>query len=160
MYAYHNDLPSAASGLFAVVGLPVRPQARLVLPGGLRGLTAAAIYDSGNLVIWWFGVVGIVFVSIMAFRRRSPALALVAIGFAAQWVSWARIDRAAFQYHYYTALPFLILALAYLSPSSGTGASRRTWLAVRPGRGRRRRWRRRAVAVLTAVVRARRRRRS
>ena len=25
----------------------------------------------------------------------------------------ARIDRAAFQYHYYTALPFVVLALAY-----------------------------------------------
>ena len=43
----------------------------------------------------------------MAYRRRSPALALIAVGFAAQWIPWARIDRAAFQYHYYTALPFV-----------------------------------------------------
>ena len=67
----------------------------------------------------------------MAFGRRSPALALIAIGFAAQWVSWARIDRAAFQYHYYTALPFVILALAYLVAELWNGPSRRTWLAVR-----------------------------
>ena len=44
----------------------------------------------------------------MAFRRRSLALALIAVGFAAQWIPWARIDRAAFQYHYYTALPFVV----------------------------------------------------
>ena len=73
----------------------------------------------------------LIFASIMAFRRRSLGLALIAIGFAAQWVSWARIDRAAFQYHYYTALPFVILALAYLTAELWHGASRRTWLAVR-----------------------------
>ena len=46
-------------------------------------------------------------------------------------MSWARIDRAAFQYHYYTALPFVILALAYLVAELWHGPSRRTWLAVR-----------------------------
>ena len=71
------------------------------------------------------------FVAIMAFRRRSLALALIGIAFAAQWVSWSRIDRAAFQYHYYTALPFVILALAYLVAELWHGPSRRTWLVVR-----------------------------
>ena len=60
----------------------------------------------------------------MAFRRRSLALALIAIGFAAQWIPWARIDRAAFQYHYYTALPFVVLALAYFVAELWHGASR------------------------------------
>jgi hypothetical protein len=95
------------------------------------GSTSAAVYDAGNLVIWWMGVVALGFVAIMAFRRRSLALSLIAIGFAAQWVSWSRIDRAAFQYHYYTALPFVILALAYLVAELWHGPSRRTWLAVR-----------------------------
>jgi hypothetical protein len=46
-------------------------------------------------------------------------------------VSWARIDRAAFQYHYYTSLPFLILALAYFLAELWHGASWRTWLFAR-----------------------------
>jgi hypothetical protein len=66
-----------------------------------------------------------------AFRRRSPALALVTIAFACQWIAWARIDRAAFQYHYYTSLPFVIMALAYLLAELWEGASRRTWLLAR-----------------------------
>jgi hypothetical protein len=66
-----------------------------------------------------------------AFKRRSPALALVTIGFAVQWLSWARIDRAAFQYHYYTALPFLFLALAYFLAELWHGTSRRIWLMAR-----------------------------
>jgi hypothetical protein len=66
-----------------------------------------------------------------AFRRRSLALALIAIGFACQWLAWARIDRAAFQYHYYTSLPFVALALAYFLAELWHGASRRTWLLAR-----------------------------
>jgi hypothetical protein len=69
----------------------------------------------------------------MAYKRRSLALALIAIGFAAQWVSWARIDRPAFQYHYYTALPFVVLALAYFLAELWHGASRHTWLLARIG---------------------------
>ena len=98
------------------------------------------------------------FVAWMAFKRRSLALTLIAIGFAAQWIPWARIDRAAFQYHYYTSLPFLVLALAYFVAEVWHGASRHTWalargaaaLAImRPGH---------PVAARPAAVRVRRRR--
>ena len=71
------------------------------------------------------------FVAWMAFKRRSLALTLIAIGFAAQWIPWARIDRAAFQYHYYTSLPFLVMALAYFIAEIWHGASRRTWSLAR-----------------------------
>jgi hypothetical protein len=131
MYDYHNGLtsPHPASSPWWAFPFDLKPV--WFFQEGFAGDTSAAIYDSGNLVIWWLGIVGLVFVAIMAYRRRSPALALIAIGFAAQWVPWARIDRAAFQYHYYTALPFVILALAYLVAELWHGPSRRTWLAVR-----------------------------
>ena len=131
MYDYHNELtsPHPASSPWWAFPFDLKPV--WFYQEGFAAGTSAAIYDSGNIVIWWIGAVAMVFVSVMAFRRRSPALALIAIGFAAQWVPWARIDRAAFQYHYYTALPFLILALAYLVAELWHGASRRTWLWVR-----------------------------
>ncbi|MEP6639976.1 MAG: hypothetical protein ABJC39_11545, partial [Chloroflexota bacterium] len=97
----------------------------------LAGGTSAALYDAGSLVIWWLGIPAIAFVSWMAFKRRSLALALVAIAFAAQWIPWARIDRAAFQYHYYTSLPFVVIALAYLVAELWHGASRHTWMLAR-----------------------------
>ena len=71
------------------------------------------------------------FVAWQAFRRRSLALAAIAIMFAALWLPWARIDRATFQYHYYTALPFVLLALAYFVAEVWHGPSRRTWLLAR-----------------------------
>ncbi len=131
MYGYHNGLtsPHPASSPWWAWPFDLKPV--WFYQEGLADGTSAALYGAGNLVIWWFGVPALIFVAIMAFRRRSLALGLIAIAFATQWVSWARIDRAAFQYHYYTALPFVILALAYLVAELWHGASRRTWLAVR-----------------------------
>ncbi len=60
-----------------------------------------------------------------------PGPGLVAIMFASLWLPWARIDRATFQYHYYTALPFVLLALAYFAAEVWHGPSRRTWLLAR-----------------------------
>jgi hypothetical protein len=93
--------------------------------------TSAALYDAGSLVIWWMVIPAIAFVAWMAFKRRSLALTLIAIGFAAQWIPWARIDRAAFQYHYYTSLPFVVMALAYFMAELWHGASRHTWALAR-----------------------------
>jgi protein-O-mannosyltransferase-like protein len=131
MYNYHNLLtsPHPASSPWWAWPFDLKPV--WFYQEGMAGATSAATYDAGNLVIWWLGIAGLVFTSIMAFRRRSLALALVAIGFAWQWIAWARIDRAAFQYHYYTALPFVILALAYLVGELWHGASRRTWAFAR-----------------------------
>jgi hypothetical protein len=131
MYDYHNLLtsPHPASSPWWAWPFDLKPV--WFYQKGFAGSTSAATYDAGNLVVWWVGVAGLVFTSIMAFRRRSPALALIAIGFAWQWVAWARIDRASFQYHYYTALPFVILALAYLAAELWHGASRRTWAFAR-----------------------------
>jgi predicted membrane-bound dolichyl-phosphate-mannose-protein mannosyltransferase len=131
MYGYHNGLtsPHPASSPWWAWPFDLKPV--WFYQDGFAAGTTAAIYDAGNLVIWWLGVPALIFASVMAFRRRSLPLALIAIGFAGQWIPWSRIERAAFQYHYYTALPFLILALAYLVAELWHGPSRRTWLAAR-----------------------------
>ncbi len=131
MYRYHNNLsaPHAASSPWWAWAFDFKPV--WFYQENFAGGTAAAIYDSGNLVAWWFGVPAMAFAARQAFVRRSPALALLAIGFAFQWLAWSRIDRAAFQYHYYTSLPFVLMALAYFLAELWHGASRRTWLLVR-----------------------------
>ncbi|HEY8437559.1 MAG TPA: phospholipid carrier-dependent glycosyltransferase [Candidatus Limnocylindrales bacterium] len=131
MYQYHNGLtaPHAASSPWWAWLFDFKPV--WFYQQGLGGNTTAAIYDAGNLVVWWLALPAIAFAGWQAYARRSLPLALIAIGFACQWVSWARIDRAAFQYHYYTSLPFLFLALAYFLAELWHGGSRRTWLLAR-----------------------------
>ncbi len=131
MYAYHNGLtaPHAASSPWWAWLFDLKPV--WFYQEGLAGNTTSAIYDAGNLVVWWLGLPALAFAAWQAFSRRSLALALITIGFACQWVSWSRIDRASFQYHYYTSLPFLFLALAYFLAELWHGASRRTWLLAR-----------------------------
>ena len=131
MYGYHNGLtsPHPASSPWWAWPFDLKPV--WFYQDGLGEGTTAAIYGAGNLVIWWFGALAMLFAAVMAFRRRSLALALITIGFAAQWIPWARIDRAAFQYHYFTALPFVVLALAYFVAELWNGPSRRTWAVAR-----------------------------
>ena len=131
MYRYHNTLGSAHPASSPWWAWPFDFKPVWFYQESFAGGTAAAIYDAGNLVAWWLAIPAMAFVAWQAFVRRSPALALIAIGFACQWLAWSRIDRAAFQYHYYTSLPFVLLALAYLLAELWHGASKRTWLLVR-----------------------------
>jgi hypothetical protein len=131
MYRYHNTLSSAHAASSPWWAWPFDLKPVWFYQESFAGGTAASIYDAGNLVIWWLGVPAMAFCAWQAYRRRSLALALIAIGFACQWIPWARIDRAAFQYHYYTSLPFVALGLAYFLAELWQGASRRTWLMAR-----------------------------
>jgi hypothetical protein len=135
MYDYHNNLTAghAASSPWWAWPLDLKPV--WFYQEGLAGGTTAAIYDAGNLVIWWLGIPAMAFVAWQAYARRSLALALILVAFLCQWVAWARIDRAAFQYHYYTSLPFVIMALGYFAAELWHGASRRTWLFAKVAAG-------------------------
>jgi hypothetical protein len=131
MYRYHNELSDAHAASSPWWAWPLNLKPVWFYQGSYADSTAAAIYDAGNLVIWWMGIPAMFFVAYQAFRRRSLSLALILVAFLAQWVSWARIDRAAFQYHYYTSLPFVVLSLGYFVGEVWHGASKRTWLLVR-----------------------------
>jgi hypothetical protein len=131
MYRYHDQLTSAHAASSPWWAWPLNLKPVWFYQEGFDSGVTGSIYDAGNLAIWWLGIPAMLFVAWQAFRRRSLALGLIAIAFAAQWVPWARIDRAAFQYHYYTALPFVILALAYFVAELWHGPSRRTWMLAK-----------------------------
>ena len=135
MYRYHNNLSAAHAASSPWWAWPFDLKPVWFYQESFAGGTSAAIYDAGNLVAWWLAVPAMAFAAWQAFVRRSAPLALVTIAFACQWIAWSRIDRAAFQYHYYTSLPFLFLALAYFLAELWQGASRRTWLLARLAAG-------------------------
>ena len=129
-------LPQQPAGdprrVVAVVGLAGQPEAGLVLPGvaspatrSRRSTTAATWRPGGSRSR----------PSPSPRGRRSAGAASPwrssTIMFASLWLPWARIDRATFQYHYYTALPFVLLALAYFAAEVWHGPTRRTWRLAR-----------------------------
>ncbi|MEX1334070.1 MAG: phospholipid carrier-dependent glycosyltransferase [Candidatus Limnocylindrales bacterium] len=131
MYQYHDNLRAehAASSPWWAWPLDLKPvwffQERY--DEGATGL----IYDTGNLVIFWLGIAGMGFSAWMAWRRRSLALTMVVVMWAAMWLPWARVDRAAFQYHVYASLPFMVTALAYFLAELWHGPTWRTWFLAR-----------------------------
>jgi hypothetical protein len=131
MYDYHNNLRATHAAASPWWAWPADLKPVWFYQESFAGPTVGAIYDGGNLATWWLSIPAFAFVAWQAFRRRSLALAFVAIMFASLWLPWARIDRATFQYHYYTALPFVLLALAYFVAEVWHGPSRRTWLLAR-----------------------------
>jgi Dolichyl-phosphate-mannose-protein mannosyltransferase/C-terminal four TMM region of protein-O-mannosyltransferase len=131
MYNYHNNLRAshAASSPWWAWPMDLKPVWFESI--GYANDNGSMIYDGGNPVLWWLAIAAMGFICWQAFKRRSLGLALIAVAFFWQWISWSRIDRAAFQYHFYTSLPFFLAALAYFLAELWHGPSRRTWLFAR-----------------------------
>ncbi|HXI45672.1 MAG TPA: phospholipid carrier-dependent glycosyltransferase, partial [Candidatus Acidoferrales bacterium] len=131
MYSYHNNLTSPHPATSPWWAWPLDLKPVWFYQDGFAGGTSASIYDAGNIVSWWLAIPAMGYAAWQAFKRHSVGLGLLVVGFACQWIAWARIDRAAFQYHYYTALPFLLMALAYFIAELWHGPSWRTWALAR-----------------------------
>ncbi|HEX6654827.1 MAG TPA: phospholipid carrier-dependent glycosyltransferase, partial [Candidatus Limnocylindria bacterium] len=78
------------------------------------GRRIAVIYNGGNPILFWAGVPAMIWCAFQAWRRRSPALVLLVVAFAFQFLPWTRIERATFAYHYLTAVLFAMMAVAYV----------------------------------------------
>jgi dolichyl-phosphate-mannose--protein O-mannosyl transferase len=70
------------------------------------------IYDAGNIVLFWAALPATVWLAIQAVRTGSLRAGLAPYALAAQLVAWVPISRVLFFYHFFTALPFYLIALA------------------------------------------------
>ncbi|TMC79523.1 MAG: phospholipid carrier-dependent glycosyltransferase [Chloroflexi bacterium] len=80
--------------------------------GASTGGDNAYIYDAGNVVLYWAGLVAFCWCAVAAIRARSVALGFVVFAGLAQYVAWIPIGRVLFFYHFFTVLPFYLLGLA------------------------------------------------
>jgi hypothetical protein len=133
MYDYQNDLRATHSASSPWWAWPLDLKPVWFESGSSPSGLVSDIHDGGNVVLWWLAIPAMGFAVWQAFRRRSLGLAFVAAGFFWLWLAWARIDRATFEYHFYTALPFFLLGLAYLLSELWHGPSRRTLSLARAG---------------------------
>lgn len=71
----------------------------------------------GNPAVWWVGLLALAFVAAQAASGRARGdrrYGFVLVGFLAQYLPWVLVPRSTFIYHYFPAVPFLILAIALL----------------------------------------------
>ena len=114
MYAYHDQWrwPHGSGSPWWAWPLDLKP-----VWGYLETFvdaTQATILGAGNPFLLWASIPAIGAGAWLAWRRRSWALGFGVVAFLCLWLPWARIDRVAFDYHYYVALPFAYLLLAWL----------------------------------------------
>lgn len=80
------------------------------LPDGWMGSIAAF----GNPLVWWTGLVAIVYTvfRVIRDRRMDKVTWFLLIGFLSQYLPWVLVPRSMFIYHYFTCTPFFILMIA------------------------------------------------
>ena len=127
MYDYHNELTRAHAASSPWWAWPFDLKPVWFYQESFAGGTAAAIYDAGNLVIWWLGSRRMAFVRVAGVQAAEPGAGPDRGRVRRPVDAWARIDRAAFQYHYYTACrswscrPRLLHAEIWHGASRGRG---------------------------------------
>ena len=112
MYWYHSGLtaPHPAGSPWWSWPLVLKPVYWYF--GAASGGDNAYIYDAGNVVLFWAGIVAFCWCAVAAVRARSVPLAFVVFAGLVQYVAWMPISRVLFFYHFFTSLPFYLLALA------------------------------------------------
>src|SRR5437773_4964458 len=112
MYWYHSSLtaPHPAGSPWWSWPLVLKPVYWYF--GASSGGDNAYIYDAGNVVLFWAGLVAFCWCAIAAVRARSTSLGFVVFAGLAQYVAWIPIGRVLFFYHFFTVLPYYLLALA------------------------------------------------
>ena len=145
MYRYHDTLrvAHAASSPWWAWPLDLKPvwlfQSSFSAGGSA---VTAAVYDGGNVLSRILSIGGALWLAVEAWRQRSWGLASLLVLALALWLPWARIDRAAFQYHYYPTSQIALIGLALLLADLRAGSQRAAQI-VRVGG---------ACAVLAAPV--------
>jgi len=112
MYWYHSGLTSPHPAASPWWSWPLVLKPVYWYFGQSDGVNNAYIYDAGNIVLFWGALVATVWCAVAAIRARSIALGFVVFAMLVQYAAWIPISRVLFFYHFFTALPFYLLALA------------------------------------------------
>ncbi|AZK48773.1 phospholipid carrier-dependent glycosyltransferase [Paenibacillus lentus] len=83
--------------------------------GGLAAGMVQSIVTIGNPLIWWTGIVAMAAAFWLTLKRGDSGRYVIWIAFLAQYVPWMLVTRETFLYHYFAMVPFVIVAIVYVS---------------------------------------------
>lgn len=117
MLNYHSDGVLTATHPFSsrwwewpIIKRPLESYLGSDLQSGM----SSSMTIMGNPAIWWTGIVAVFAAIIIAVKKRDRKMLVVFIAMAFQYLPWVPIARLTFIYHFFSTLPFLILAIVYV----------------------------------------------
>lgn len=108
MFNYHSQLQAQHYFASPWYEWPLDLRPIWYFSGGERAYST--ISAMGNPLLWWAGLLALPGAAVLLARRHTSC-ALLLTGYASVYLPWVLVPRLTFIYHYFTAVPFLILAL-------------------------------------------------
>ena len=90
----------------------------------------STITAMGNPMIWWFGFPSVSLALWRGLKKGNMPYLYVSVLFLFQWLANALIPRALFIYHYYPAVPMMILASAGILSGSWSDPKERRFIVI------------------------------
>ncbi len=113
MYNYHSILQAthSYSSPWWAWPLDIKPMGyyKQLKDGMLSSINAF-----GNPAIFWMGIVAIVYLLFVAIRQKTLEAIFILLAFLGLYLPYILVGRLMFIYHFYYAVPFLILAIVYM----------------------------------------------
>ena len=94
-----------------------------------NGALRSEIWTIGNPVVFLGGLVGLVALTVSAWRRRDTAVGAIPWAVFGLIAPWVLVSRELFLYHYAPVVPFLAIALAWLVTARSIGR-RPSWIEI------------------------------
>lgn len=128
MYNYHSGLEATHSFQSPWWSWPliIRPIWYYKAPDMPAGLVST-ISSLGNPAVWWAGLAAYFYALKETVVKRKKALLLV-IPIISQILPWTLISRAAFIYHFFPIIPFMMLAVVYVIKKLENKGLERKWV--------------------------------
>lgn len=93
--------------------------------------TAGGVYAFGSPIVWWVGIPALIWCVKCWFKDKDKTARFLCIAWVAQLLPWAFITRAAYIYHYFPCVPFLVLMIVYFIKTRPLAHQR--WFALAYG---------------------------
>lgn len=114
MYHYHADLEATHPFTSPWYLWPLDIKPVWYYKGDVPDGFIASIVSFGNPIIWWSGLVGILYSFKEAIVERDRRYAFLSVGILSVYLPYVLISRIMFLYHYFPVVPLMILTLVGL----------------------------------------------
>lgn len=113
MYDYHSRLTGthAYSSPWWSWPIDFRP---MCYTREIHGTLFRSVTVFGNPAIFWTGTIAVLYLIYVSIKRRTLESSFLLLAFAGMYLPYIFVGRSMFIYHFYYAVPFMILAIIYM----------------------------------------------